>query len=416
MTKPLRALVISHGFPPDMGGAANRAWNIGRAMQAGGHEVVVIAAYPYYPHGKVSRKYMGRLFAKEHFEGFEVVRVWIPSLRTEGYLRRLLIYLGFTFSYSMGLLVSNRPLDLVYYVSPYPLSLFSFPAILFGRLAGSRVFLDVADLWPEVILEVGTIRTPLANTLAKAMARVVSALSDLTTPITESIRERLLELGLSRSKLEVVELAIDTDYFRPQPPKFLDDRLRGKFVAEYSGIVGPKYDFASLIEAAKIIGQKNQQVLILIRGSGETLPYVKRSAASTKNVLVLDKMESADKVLDYLNAADVLLCPMRDLRETSTIVPSKVLEYFAVGKPVVCSGRGETEIVMNQYKPGIMVPPNDPQALAEAILRLKLDAQFYEASARNARALAIQRYSLPTLSYRIQTLAHRIEALTEGSS
>jgi colanic acid biosynthesis glycosyl transferase WcaI len=411
MTKRLRVVVISHGFPPDMGGAANRAWNIARAMQAGGHEVVVVAAYPYYPHGKVSRKYRGRLFAKESFEGFEVVRVWIPSLRTEGYFRRLLIYLGFTFSYSVGqLLLGNRRLDLVYYVSPYPLSLFSFPAILFGRLAGSRVFLDVADLWPEVILEVGTIRTPLANSLTKAMAKVVSALSDLTTPITESIRERLLELGLSRSKLEVVELAIDTDYFRPQPAKFLDDRLRGKFVAEYSGIVGPKYDFACLIEAAKIIGQKNPQVFILIRGSGETLPYVKRSAASAKNVLVLEKIESADRVLDYLNAADVLLCPMRDLRETSTIVPSKVLEYFAVGKPVVCSGRGETEIVMNEYKPGIMVPPNDPEALAEAILRLELDAQFYEASARNARALAIQRYSLLTLFHRIQTLAHASEA------
>jgi glycosyltransferase involved in cell wall biosynthesis len=410
VTKRLRVLVISHGFPPDMGGAANRAWNIARAMQKSGHEVVVIAAYPYYPHGKVSRRYRGRLFAKERFEGFEVVRVWIPSLRTEGYLRRLLIYLGFTFSYSIGqLLVSNRSLDLVYYVSPYPLSAFSFPAILLGRLVGSHVFLDVADLWPEVILEIGTIRGPVASKLLNGMAKLMSAISDLTTPITESIRKRLLDLGMPSRKLEVVELAIDTDYFKPQLPKFTDERLRGKFVAEYSGIIGPKYDFTSLIAAARTIAQKSSSVLVLIRGDGELLPNVKKAASDVANVLILDKILSSDRVLDYLNAADVLLCPMRDLKETSTIVPSKVLEYFAVGKPVICSGRGETQTVIEDYKPGIMVPPGDPISLAEAILRFESDAEFYKTTARNSRELAIRRYPL-------SILARRIEALTEAHS
>jgi len=405
MPKRLRLLVISHGFPPDMGGASNRAWNIARAMQANGHEVMVIAAHPYYPHGRVSSRYAGRLFVRERLEAFEVIRVWIPSLRTRGYLNRLLIYAAFTFSYSIGqLLLANRRLDLVYYVSPYPLSAFSFPAIMFAKLTRSQVFLDVADLWPEVILEIGTIRTPLAMRAAKAMARTMSAVSDLATPITESIRERLLELGLSWRKVKVVELAIDTDYFKPQPSKFKDDRFEGKFVAEYSGIIGPKYDFASLIAAAKIIRRKNRRVLILIRGDGEWLPYVKRLATRMENVVVLDKIENASRVLDYLNAADVLLCPMRDLKETSSIVPSKVLEYFGVGKPVVCSGRGETETVIKENMPGVMVGPSDPEALAEAILMLESNRQLYESSAKNARELAVGRYGLSALSHRIETL------------
>jgi glycosyltransferase involved in cell wall biosynthesis len=56
-----------------------------------------------------------------------------------------------------------------------------------------------------------------------------------------------------------------------------------------------------------------------------------------------------------------------------------------------------------------MVPPGDPKALAEAILRLERDAKFYKATARNSRELAIQRYPL-------YILARRIEALTEASS
>jgi len=405
MRKPLRLLVISHGFPPDMGGASNRAWNIAKAMWTCGHEVVVIAAYPYYPHGRVSPRYARRLFTRESVDGIEMIRVWIPSLKTEGYLNRLMIYLAFTFSYSVGqLLLGGRRQDLVYYVSPYPLSVLSFPAILFARLSGSRVFLDVADLWPELILEIGRIRTPLVATVVNVMTKLVSTLSDLATPTTESIRKRLLQLGLSKKKLEVVELAVDTDYFRPQSPKVMDQRLKGKFVAEYSGIIHPKYDFVSLIEAAKIVGQKNARILILIRGRGEWSAHIKRLTSSMQNVLVLDRLESASGVLDYLNAADVLLCPMRDLEVWRSEVPSKVLEYFAVGKPVICSGMGETETIMKEHAPGVIVRPNDPEALAEAILKLEADKHLYDASARNARELAIQRYGLATLSRRISEL------------
>jgi glycosyltransferase involved in cell wall biosynthesis len=80
-----------------------------------------------------------------------------------------------------------------------------------------------------------------------------------------------------------------------------------------------------------------------------------------------------------------------------------------VGKPVVCSGRGETQTLIENYKPGIMVPPGDPTALAEAILRFESDTKFYKATARNSRELAIQRYPL-------SILARRIEALTEATS
>ncbi len=372
--------------------------------------MTVIAAYPYYPHGRVSPRYGGRLFTDESLQGMETIRVWIPSLKTEGYLNRLLIYLAFTFSYSIGQLrLASHRFDIVYYVSPYPLSVFSFPAILFGRTMGSQVFLDVADLWPELILEIGGIRAPAASTILNVMTKIVATLCDYVTPTTKSILERLLELGLSRRKLQVVELAVDTKYFKPQPPRLLDDRLRGKFVAEYSGIIHPKYDFPSLILAAKMLGQKDPQVLVLIRGQGEWLPYVKRSTSSMRNVLVIDRLESSDRVLDYLNAADVLLCPMRDLKVWRSEVPSKILEYFAVGKPVVCSGRGETEIIMKEYMPGIMVRPGDPEALAEAILKLAGNREFYEASAKNARELAVERYSLLTLAHRVESIVQTLE-------
>jgi glycosyltransferase involved in cell wall biosynthesis len=75
-----------------------------------------------------------------------------------------------------------------------------------------------------------------------------------------------------------------------------------------------------------------------------------------------------------------------------------------VGKPVVCSGRGETQTVIERYGSGIMVPPGDPRALAEAILRFGSDPKFYEVVARNSRKVAIQHYPLSILARGIETL------------
>jgi len=407
--KTLKMLIISHGFPPDMGGASNRAWNIAKALKSRGHEVMVLAAFPYYPHGRIPSGHGFRLFRKERIDGMDVLRVWVPKLRTVGLLNRLLIYLGFTLSYSITLLVAIRArLHILYYVSPYSLSFFSLPACLFGRMRAELLLLDLADLWPEVIMEVGGIRSRMMEELLVRMARINSRLCDFVTPITNSMKERTVQLGLPGRKIEVVELAVDTAFFRPRDKLDISDkRFEGKFIAEYSGILSPKYDFQSLLEAAKIVGEKTDRVLFLIRGDGEYRDFIVKSAGGIANVLVLTEIETLQKVVDYLNLADVLLCPLKDSREGSTIVPSKVIEYFAVAKPVICSARGETERVITESGSGIVVPPCDPKALAEAVITTCCDRSLSRRMGENARRLAETIFSLKNIGTKIENLYQR---------
>ena len=407
--KTLKMLIISHGFPPDMGGASNRAWNIANALKSRGHEITVLTAFPYYPHGRIPSGHGFRLFRKERTEGMDVLRVWVPKLRTVGLLNRLLIYLGFTLSYCLTLLVAVRAKpQILYYVSPYSLSFFSLPACLFGRMKAELVLLDLADLWPEVIVEVGGIRSPMLEKLLVTMARINSRLCNFITPITSSMKERTVQLGLPAPKIEVVELAVDTAFFRPRDKLDISDkRFEGKFIAEYSGILSPKYDFQSLLEAAKIVGEKTDRVLFLIRGDGEYRDYIVRSAEGIANVLVLTEIETLQRVVDYLNLADVLLCPFKDSREGSTIVPSKVIEYFAVAKPVICSARGETERVITRSGSGIVVAPSDPRALAEAVLKVYSDRRLSRKMGENARKLAETYFSLRNIASKIENLYER---------
>jgi colanic acid biosynthesis glycosyl transferase WcaI len=392
-----------------MGGASNRAWNIARALSNRGHEVRVVAGFPYYPHGIVARKYRGRFLVKEKLDGIEILRVWIPSLPTTGLLRRLLIYLGFTVSYAFSLFtLLNRKLDLVYYVSPYPLSFFSMPACLFGRLKRAIVLLDVADLWPEVIVEVAGVESGLVRKILEGMARIEAFLAHFVTSITNAISENTNKLGIPREKLVVVELAVDTKFFKPKiGPAFQEKLFEDKFIAEYSGLLGRKYDFSTLIRAAKIVASRINDILFLVRGDGEQKDYVLKSAQHLNNVTVLTKLVSPEEVVDYLNVADVLLCPFKDSSEGAVGIPSKILEYLAVAKPVICSARGETETIVSIHKVGIAVPPEQPAALAEAILRLYFDRELCRSFGRNARALAESHFSLDNTATKIEALCSR---------
>ncbi len=367
--------------------------------------MTAIAAFPYYPHGKIAAKYKRLPYVNEEQHGMHVRRVWIPSLSTKGLLNRVGIYLCFVFSYGVNLLaLCKKHVDVVYYTSPYPLSFFSVPACIFGKLKGAVVMLDVADLWPEVVVEVGGVRSGTTRKILVQMARVTSTLCDYVTTITDTINEKTLELGLAPGKVQVVEMSIDTGFYSPNKSAKQRNAYPGKFIAEYSGILARKYDFETLIQAARILHAKTDDILILIRGDGERRKLVQELSYGLTNVVVLTEIVTPDVVVDFLNSADVLLCPLKDSMEAARGVPSKVLEYLSVGKPVICSGRGETVRLIESEQVGLVVPPENPAALAEAIHRLFRDSPARQRFSERARKLAEGEFSWQKTTEKIEAL------------
>src|SRR5437588_12027885 len=79
-----------------------------------------------------------------------------------------------------------------------------------------------------------------------------------------------------------------------------------------------------------------------------------------------------DEVPGLLHAADICVVPLRDVPLFSTFIPSKIFEYFAAGKAVVGSVRGEPAQILRDGG-AVVVEPEDPAALAEAIRELAHD-------------------------------------------
>ena len=115
----------------------------------------------------------------------------------------------------------------------------------------------------------------------------------------------------------------------------------------------------------------------MIRGTGDRVAQVKAKIKDLglKNVFLDTKQVKKSELCKVLNFADVFLLPHRSLEAAERGLPTKLFEYQACGKPIICSSRGEPAQYVQSTRSGIVVPPEDPEALSEVVLELYRDKE-----------------------------------------
>ncbi|MBM3275998.1 MAG: glycosyltransferase WbuB, partial [Candidatus Sericytochromatia bacterium] len=150
----MRILFLTPYYPPEVGAPQARIHELALRLVKRGHRVQVLTALPNYPSGIVPPEYRDRAGTWEVRDGVEVHRTWIYATPNKGFVRRILAHLSFMVS---AILAAPRmaACDAVYVESP-PL----FDGIAGWVLAwskGARMVFNVADLWPQSVVELGMI-------------------------------------------------------------------------------------------------------------------------------------------------------------------------------------------------------------------------------------------------------------------
>lgn len=402
----MKICIIGSYFPPDIGANSTQAWNLSRILSEKGHQVTVVTAFPHYPDGKIPKNYLKRFFVKEYPDRVKVFRVWVPPLVSEGFVKRLVIFASFTVSHFVGLfLVPDY--DLIFAVGPWPPSPFTIPAYFHGGLKRKPVVIYQVDSVLDTLLGAEIIKGKTTKALLKIVCTHLERRADGIITYTESLKNLVLERGISKNKIYVIPLPVDTDIFKPLGKNFVSGfpKFKDKFIVMYSGILSPHYDFDSLIEAAHLL-RHNDKILFVIRGAGELQRKIQRNIERLQlsNVVLLGRVTNQTSVAELLNAADVLVVPMSNLSVwAEVVIPSKINEYLSCGKPVICCGKGETAKLLNDNKVGITVESENPEQLAQAVLTLFSNDQLRVEMQQNARNFAVKNLSLKGVGERIET-------------
>ncbi len=362
-----------------MGAPSVRVLELARRWARRGHDVTVLTAFPNHPAGRVFPGYRGRfwrLTASERIDGVRVIRTSHVPRPNRGTADRLLAFSTFAASASMRS-AFLRPFDVVIGTSPQILA----PAAAWWRtrLPRRAFVLEVRDLWPESVVAAGLGQTGSAGVRALgAFARLMYRSADRVVAVTQSIKDRIVEgYGVPVGRVDVVPAAVDLEMFRPGPPPVgarAGLGVNGKFVAAYVGTMGSAHGLEIVIEAAQQLRDKAAGFTFLLVGDGAERARLQGLVARSPGLDVrLLPTRPIEAIPDTLAASDACLVLLKDDPLFRTVVPTKMLEYMAAGKPVVCNVEGEASNLLDRAGGGICVRPGDPVALAAALARLQSD-------------------------------------------
>jgi glycosyltransferase involved in cell wall biosynthesis len=166
-------------------------------------------------------------------------------------------------------------------------------------------------------------------------------------------------------------------------------KLEGKFVVGYVGTHGFAQGLEVVVKAASLIGDRNIHFLFV--GEGARRDYLIEMARSLglQNVTFVRGVTS-DAAVEYLALADAIVVPLKNSALFDGALPSKIFEAAAMEKPLLLSAKGISADVVREYNAGIALEPENPQALASAVLCLQADRALRDSFRSGCRALARQ--------------------------
>ncbi len=384
----MKILVYSTNFAPEPTGIGKYSGEMASWLAARGHEVRAVAAPPYYPHWRVEDKYRGSGYKREHWQGVDVWRapIWVPKSPTG--LTRVLHLLSFAFT-SFPLMVRQifwAP-DLVLTVAP---AFVCAPtALLTARLCGAQAWLHMQDFEVDIAFRMNLLRGSLLQRVVLRLERWILRRFDIVSSISGRMTERLLMKGVEQKCVQYFPNWVDISHIKPKSTLssyryelgIADDAI----VVLFSGTLGGKQGLMVLPEAARMLKARSD-VVFVICGDGLMKSELQAASADLSNVRMLP-LQPIERLGELLSMADIHLLP-QSARASDLVLPSKLSGMLASGRPVIATCLHGTDLQRVVSQCGMVVPPHDGAALADAICILADDPDSRLEFGRRARAYA----------------------------
>ncbi len=372
----MRILVHSINYAPELTGIGKFTAEMCDWFAARGHEVRVVTTPPYYPDWKVRAGYSAWMWRCETIEKVRVARcpLWVPA-KPSG-VKRAVHLLSFALSSLPAMLwqaVAFRP-DVVCTIKP---PMFAEPVgWLAARLCGALAWTHVQDLEVDAAFDMGLLPSGGLRTATLAVDNWLLRRFDFATTISLRMQERLWRKGMPAAKTGLypnwVEAAAIQPQSGPNPYRAELGIPDGQIVALYSGNMGEKQGLDTLIDTARAVAG-DPGITVVLCGEGAARQRLQDGARGLSNVRFLP-LQPLERLGDLLNLADVHLLPQR-ADAADLVMPSKLGGMLATGRPVVAGAHAGTQVAMAVADCGIVVPPDDGQAMAVGLRALAADSE-----------------------------------------
>ncbi len=317
----------------------------------------------------------------ESEQGLAVVPV--PSYSSNG-SRRILNWVAYA-GRATVLGMKQRDVDVVYGSTPQLLAPLAAWAV--AEVRRVPFVLEIRDLWPQVLVDMGTLSTssPAFRALT-TLETFLYARAQRIVVMAEGSRDTLVARGIPLNKIIYIPNGADAADFEPSAAR---DQLRERygfkqFTAVYAGAHGPANGLGLLLDAAKAVRDLPLEIVLVGGGIEKSNLRAQAGRMQLDNVRFMDPVPKED-IPDLLHAADLGLHVLADVELFRTAVsPNKVFDYMAAGLPVLTNCPGLTSELVEAAACGVAVAPT---GIAEG-LRAAMKGDFEGSGQRGADWLA----------------------------
>lgn len=377
----MRLLFLNAYFIPEIIAFSHLEKDLIAGLLKEGHRIDVLCPTPTRGITQEQAKVYARKKEETLFDGGVQVKRFLAPREGKNPLLRALRYFWCNYR-QLRLGGAYRDTELIFAVSTPPTQ-----GLLAGMLkkrlqkkTGRRIpfVYCLQDVFPDSLVTTNLARKEsLLYRMGRKLEDRTYRQADAIIVISESIKQNLLEKGVPEEKITVISNWIDTNRVRPVSKEentlfeaFSIDRA--KFTVVYAGNLGEAQGAGVILDAAKLL----PQIQFVIFGGGAGYEEAARRAKTIPNVII-NGLQPQSRVPEVYSLGDIGLITCKKGVGTSGM-PSKTWSIMACATPIVAAFDQGSELdrILTDAKAGVCVAPENPQALAEAILacRENLDA------------------------------------------
>lgn len=411
----MRILIYSYNYHPEPIGIAPLMTELAEGLVKRGHQVRVVTAMPNYPERKIYQGYRGKLYLTEIKNGVEIQRSYVWIRPEPNLLDRVMLDASFVFTSFMPAFFGWRP-DVILTTSPsLPVCL---PSALLGWLLKCPVVLNLQDILPEAAVHVGLLKNKSLIAIFSILEKFAYRCANKISVIADGFVDNLMSKNVAPDKIVQIPNWVDVNFIRPSPKQSnafrAEHKLENKFVVLYSGNIALTQGLETVVKAASTL-RDIPDIAFVIVGEAKGLQHLGEQCnkCGADNVLLLP-FQPREGLPEMLAAADVGLVVQKK-NVISFNMPSKIQVLLASGRAIVASvpDSGTAARAIRHSGGGVIVPPEEPSALANAVLDLYKHPEKVKTLGYNSRKYAVEQYAFDQALNSYESL---FESLTENSS
>lgn len=393
----MKILYFHQHFSTPKGSAGIRSYAMAQSLIRNGHQVTMVCGSfgagqtgLTQPFNKGMRRGM--------VDGIDIIEFELPYSNALSFLKRILIFLSFAFK-SIKVALTEQ-YDVVF-ATTTPLTA-GIPGIFAKWFRRKPFVFEVRDLWPELPKAMGVIKNPIVLWMMSVLEWTSYHSADRLVGLSPGIVDGIIKRGIAPEKVASIPNGCDLDIFASEHQAWRPEGVQPTdLMAIFTGTHGLANGLNAVLDAAVELKKRQRTgIKLVLVGDGMQKKALLERAAELQldNVIFHDPVNKA-KLAGLMASADIGLQILANVPAfyygTS---PNKFFDYISAGLPVLNNYPGWLAELITKQQCGFAVPPENPQAFADALEQAANQREKLIEMGRNGQQVAREQFNRSILS------------------